>query len=144
MFAQSYGFNYSYLILIILRQIFSTYRRNPTGTTTPSQSGPRSNGSERKLHTPQSTITGASPPDTVLYHTQETPFLSRWVLSLCRGGYSQCIPSPANRVLNNTRQLLIKTSFLKSLCNTIFYDCNKWHFFVQIIHILCWSSLLMI
>ena len=36
-----------------------------TGTTTPSQSGPESNGNEGVLHTPQSSRDRASPPDAI-------------------------------------------------------------------------------
>ena len=64
-------------------------------TTTPDQSGPRSSN-ERILHTSQISKTGASPSDSVLCHTQSTPFL-KGVLPLSRG-YSQPILSPPERV----------------------------------------------
>ena len=38
------------------------------------QSGPGSNGKEKEHVSLQSSGTDASPPETVLYHTQDTPF----------------------------------------------------------------------
>ena len=46
-----------------------------TGTITPGQSGPKSNGSEEVLHIFQSSRSRASPLDAVQCPTQDTPFL---------------------------------------------------------------------
>ena len=52
------------------------------GTTTPEQSGPRSNGNEGVLQIPQSSRTRASPSDAVESHIQDTFW--REVLPFCR------------------------------------------------------------
>ena len=44
-----------------------------THTTTPGQCESERNGNEEVLHTPQSSKTGASFPDAIEYHTQDTP-----------------------------------------------------------------------
>ena len=44
------------------------------GTTTLGQSRPGINSDEKVLHTPQIFRTGASPSDTVRYHTKDIPF----------------------------------------------------------------------
>ena len=55
-----------------------------TCTTTVNQSGPRNNGNEGVLHTPKISRNGALPSDTVLCHSQDTPFEEMGVLPLCR------------------------------------------------------------
>ena len=52
--------------------LFDSIDETLTGTTIPSQGGPGSNGNEGILLTSQSSRTGASPPDPVLHHIQDT------------------------------------------------------------------------
>ena len=47
---QSYGIKHSYLIVIILKQMYLINRWTLTGSTTPNQSGYGSNGHKRVLH----------------------------------------------------------------------------------------------
>ena len=47
----------------------------PTGTITPSQSEPGSNGNKEVLHTLQISTSGDSPADAISCHTQNTPYL---------------------------------------------------------------------
>ena len=46
-----------------------------TGTTTLGKSGPGSNDNEEVLHTPPISKNGASPPDAVLCHTQDSEII---------------------------------------------------------------------
>ena len=71
---QLYGIKYSYRIQIILNRSIWPIDGSLTGTTTPGQNEPRSNGNEVVFHIPQSSRTGASPPDTGYCHTQDTLF----------------------------------------------------------------------
>ena len=56
-------------IRIIFKQINWPVNGTITDTTTPSQSGPGSNGNKEDLHTLQISRTGASPCNVVLCHT---------------------------------------------------------------------------
>ena len=60
-----------FCIWIISIEIYLTFHRNLTGTTTPSWSGPGSNGKEGVLYTSKSSRARASPSDTVQYYTQD-------------------------------------------------------------------------
>ena len=46
--------------------------KTPTGTTTPGQSGPGSNGNEEAFHIPQSSKTGASPSYGLVSYPRHT------------------------------------------------------------------------
>ena len=63
--AQLYGFSYSYQIFKKLK--FWPRDGTLTSTITPGQSR---SGNKGGLHTPQSSRTGASPPNTDFSHTQ--------------------------------------------------------------------------
>ena len=68
---QSHDIKYCCLILITFKQIYRPIHGTLSGTTTPGQSGPGSNGNEEVFYTSQISRTRTLPPDSVYCHTQD-------------------------------------------------------------------------
>ena len=103
---QLYAIGYSNLIQIIYKYIWAK-GGTLTKSTAMGHIGPGSNGNELSLHSSQISRSGASPPDALLCHTQDTTlFQGKGVLFLL-GGYRQHILSPIDNNSNLYKDVLV-------------------------------------
>ena len=119
LFAIYYGFTYSHPIWIILNISIWPIDGILIGTTTPGQSEPGSNSNKTVLHALRSSRTGATLPDIVLCHTQDTPFLEQG------GSHWRCW----RRVLNHNVRAFIVRKRMNCLFLIVFLFVTFLHLF---------------